>query len=262
MALQNIPFLDLMMDLSMLMVTQLAFGAFQPRRLIAAALLMSGCTALVEHLDLSPIFALLMHPAVLILSAGCITGARRPGRILEACMCMLCVGAAGAGFMMLGRRMMLFSALAGCGMLLFLLRRRRHENYRWNIEIYVEKDGLGASFPALIDTGNRLTEHRAFLPVLIVEASAMGEIPNHIAGLSPEQLQFLPFGVLGSSGELCSFRPDKVEIILPGQRSRAAPPCWVAVYPGHIPGSVRALAPPAFTQALKSRPSESQPEIK
>lgn len=245
--------LDLLMDFAMLLVVQLSFGSLRPRRLLAAAAVLAACTAAFLLLNLPPAHASLLHLPVFILSAQIATDERRPGRILEAAACMLCTGAAAAGFVSLGGGMAFPFAAAGAGLLLFLLRRRRHENYRWNIEVYVEKDGLGASFPALVDTGNRLREHESCLPVLIAEAGAMPRIAEHIRNLSPEQTQTLPFGVLGSTGEICCFQPDRVEIILPGRGRCCAPPCWVAVYPGRIPGSIRALAPPAFATVPETR---------
>lgn len=245
--------LDLAMDLGMLLTVQLAYGPLQPRRLLAAAAIMAACTALVEILKPPAAAAALMHLPVFLIAAKTATGEHRPGRILEAAACMFCAGAAAAGFISLGGGIAAPAAILGVPLLLFLLRRRRHENYRWNIEVYVEKDGLDASLPALIDTGNRLREHGSGLPVFIAEASALPQIAQHALRLPPEQKRILPFGVLGSTGEISCFLPDKLEIILPGRSRLPAPPCWVAVYPGRIPGSTRALAPPVFTKALETK---------
>jgi hypothetical protein len=194
------------------------------------------------------------HFPVFILAAGIVTGEYRTGRILEAAVCMFCTGAAAAGFVSLGNHAV-SAAIIGIPLLLFLLRSRRHENYRWSIEVYVEKDGLGASLPALIDTGNRLKEHESGLPVFIAEAGALSQIARHAQSLPQDQLRILPFGVLGSTGEITCFRPDRLEILLPGKKPIPAPPCWVAVYHGRIPGSTCALAPPAFTKALETKRS-------
>ena len=245
--------LELWMDLGMLLTVQLAYGSFRPIRILAAAGAMSLCTVIVGIWSPSPAVSALMHLPVLFIAAKLATGEHRPARILEAAVCMFCAGAAGAGFIALGKGNTFISVLPGIALLLFLLRRHRHENYRWNIEIHLEKDGLTASLPALIDTGNRLREHKSGLPVLIAEAGALAQIAQHVQTLPEDQLRMLPYGVLGSSGELGCFRPDKLEILLPGRGRIPAPPCWVAVYQGRIPGSTRALAPPEFTRALETK---------
>lgn len=243
--------IDLLMDLCMLATVQLAYGSLCLIRLFGAASLLAACTFLARILDLSGAIMIPLHLVVLILSSKIATGEQRPGRILEATACMFCTGAAAAGFLSLGGISAVPAVLAGIPVLLFLLRKRRHEKHAWNIEIYLEKDGLGATLPALIDTGNRLCEHESGLPVFIAEAAAIPKIADHAQSLPYEQTKTLPFGVLGSTGEISCFMPDRLEIILPGTGRRAAPPCWVAVYPGRIPGSIRALAPPAFTKALE-----------
>lgn len=251
MSLQASAILDLMMDLGMLLTVQLAFGSPRPWRLLASSGLLAACTALVTTLNLSPMAIAAVNFPLFLSAAAIATGELRLGRILEAAVCMFCTGAAAAGFLSIGNRAAAPAVILGLPLLLFLLRRRRHENFRWNIEVYVEKDGFCASLPALIDTGNRLREHKSGLPVFIAESSAIPQIAGHMQALPPEQLRLLPFGVLGSTGEICCFRPDRLEILLPGRGRVPAPSCWVAVYHGRIPGSTRALAPPAFTKALE-----------
>lgn len=245
--------LDLLMDLGMLLTAQLVFGTLHPLRLLAAAAAMGICSTLVNMLNPPGAAVALIHLPVFLLAASIVTGERRAGRILEAAACMFCTGAAAAGFISLGRHAAIPAVILGIPLMLYLFRKRRHENYRWNIEVYVEKDGLSASIPALIDTGNRLREHQSGLPVLIAEAGALPRIAQHMHTLSPDQLRILPFGVLGSTGEICCFLPDRLEILLPGKGPVPAPSCWVAVYPGRIPGSTRALAPPAFTKVFETK---------
>lgn len=251
--MQAVSAMDILMDLSMLATVQLAYGSLRPVRLFGAAMFLAACTFLVRLFGLSGALMVLAHLSVLLLSAKIASGEQRPARILEAAMCMFCAGAAAAGFITLGGDRAALTALPGFPLLLFLLRRRRHEKHAWNIEVYVEKDGLCATLPALIDTGNRLLEHESGLPVFIAEAAAIPQIARYAQRLPHNQTKTLPFGVLGSTGEISCFMPDRLEIILPGTGRRTAPPCWVAVYPGRIPGSTRALAPPSFTKALESQ---------
>lgn len=252
MSLQRFFSLDLLMDLSMLLTVQLAYGSMRPLRFFLAAGLLFICTLFVASVHPASSFIAGMHLPVFILAAGIATGERRPARILETAACMFLTGAVSAGLYSLGNGM---AALFGLPMLLFLLRSRRHESFRWNIEVYVERNGLHASLPALIDTGNRLREHCSGLPVFIAEASAMPQIAELAYQLPPEEIHTLPFGVLGSTGEINCFLPDKLEILVPGKGNIPAPPCWVAIYPGRIPGSTRALAPPAFIKVLEARRS-------
>lgn len=253
MSLQSFFYPDLLMDLGMLLTVQLAYGSLHAVRLMTGTAALAACTMLVQWFNPAPAVTALLHLPVFMLAAGITTGERRLGRILEASVCMFCTGAAAAGFISLGNRMSAYAVILGLPLLIFLLRRHRHENYRWNIEVYVEKDGLGASLPALIDTGNRLHEHASGLPVLIAEADSLPRIAQYVQSLPHDQLCILPFGALGSTGEICCFRPDRLEITVPGRGHIPAPPCWVGIYPGRIPGSTRALAPPSFTKALETK---------
>lgn len=247
MAIAFLP-MDLLMDLCALVIVQLAFDRIHLRRLLLAELLLAACTLAALALGKPPPALELL---VILVCAMVATGARRPLAIAEAAVCILCTFSAAAGIAALFPVPAPLLAPAGAILLLIILRRRRNVHLRWNIELMVEKDGTGDRFPALIDTGNRLREHRSGLPVLIVEQSAMPNLHALIEALGEAHTRTLPFGVLGGGGELRCFRPDRIEISAPGIRPRLAPDCWVAIYPGQIPGLTRALAPPAFAQAVE-----------
>lgn len=244
---------DFLMDLAMLVVVQLSFGSLQLKRLLIASCTLTLCTRLMLILNPPQFFATCLHPIIFLLSARLVLGAQRPQKILEAALCMFCAGAVLAGVLTLGSGVKPVCAAAGAALFAFLLRGRRHESYRWNIEVYIEKDGLNASFPALIDTGNRLREHRSGHPVLIVEARVISDLAKHIDSLPPDQTQTLPFGVLGAIGEIRCFQPDLVRIQLPARKPFPAPACWIAVFPGKIPGKTCALAPPSFATAIETK---------
>ena len=238
--------IDLAMDLCALCAVQLSFGSLRPRRLLLAEAILAACTL---------IFAAWRPPGpvaqltVYLLCASVLVGARRPLQAAEAAVGLLCAFAAAAGLATLCGGRLVALAPAGILTLLLLMRKRRNIKFRWDVELYVELDGAGDRFPALIDTGNRLRDRKSGLPVLIVEASA---IPNFAAAadrLDPSLARTLPFGVLGSFGELRCYRPDRVELRVPGTEFRPAPACLVAPFPGHIPGRTRALAPPEFADA-------------
>ena len=237
------PMIDLAMDLCALCAVQLGFGSFVPRRLLAAEAILAACSLLTAKLGPPGIAVRLAIP---LLSASVLVGARRPTQAAEAGICLLCAYAASAGLAALGGTVL---APLGALALLALVRRRRNARCRWNVELYVELGGAGDRFPALIDTGNRLRDHRSGLPVLIVEAAAVPRFAAMADRLGPSAGRSLPFGVLGSAGELRGFRPDRVEIWVDNQPPRIAPACLVAPFPGRIPGPTRALAPPEFIDA-------------
>lgn len=239
---------DFILDMSMLVAAQLSLSCMNLRRLFAAQLLLSVATLFLLSADNLK----WLHLPILVLSAAIATGERRPGRILEAAAAMFCTGAAAAGFFLMGGD--IAASLAGCALLVFLLRRHRHISHKWNIEIQIEKNGVVVSIPALIDTGNRLKEHASSLPVLIVQKSAVPELADEMDRLDPSEIRSLPYGVLGGAGEIKCFRPDQVTILLPNSVPRQAPACYLAVFPGRIPGRTCALAPPEFTEAAEDKP--------
>ena len=238
--------IELAMDLCALCAVQLGFGALRLRRLLLAEAVLSACTLVSSILGPPGPVAQL---AVYLLCASALVGTRRPRQVAEAAVVLLCAFAAAAGLATLCGGRLVALAPAGMLALMLLVRRRRNIKFRWDVELYVELNGAGDRFPALIDTGNRLRDRRSGLPVLIVEASA---VPNFAAAadrLDPSLARTLPFGVLGSCGELRCYRPDRVELCAPGLALRPAPACLVAPFPGRIPGRTRALAPPEFADA-------------
>ncbi len=241
--------MDLAMDLCSLVIVQLVFDRIHLKRLILSEILLCVCTIFSMCLG-KP--ALLVQAAVILACGALATGERRPIRIIEAAACLACTFGAAAGLAMLSSDNAVLYAPAGAMLLLLILRRRRNVHLRWNIELFVEKDGTSDYFPALIDTGNRLCERRSGLPVLIVESAAMPHLSALVDKLPKSQTRPLSFGVLGGSGEMRCFKPDKIEISAAGIHSRQAPDCWVAVFPGRIPGTTRALAPPEFVEAIQN----------
>lgn len=243
--------LDAVLDLCILAALQIIFGEMHPVRLIPVWLLMN-CAALL-CLAWENGCALLQLPAML-LGAAAITGDTRPSAILQTCGCMLALYAAAAGFHLLGGPA---AAICGICALTFLLRRRRHPRCQWNIDVELELDGLHLRFDALIDTGNRLRNPSGREPVLIVEAQAVPELAQHIRQMDPGRLEWVPFGVLGSGGEIGCFHPDEMRILLPGMNIPAQHYC-AAIYHGRIPGRIHALAPPEFADLIARAASKQK----
>lgn len=125
--------------------------------------------------------------------------------------------------------------------LLFSIRRKRLLS--WEVSVYLSFQGRSIQFRALIDTGNRLREPISGLPVLIAESSLLQELLPRRE--SAGHFRQVAFGGLGGSGTVPCFHPDRVWICRNNQLI-PAPEIWVAVYPGRIPGMLRALAPPSF----------------
>ena len=231
--------LDIGMDLCILVILQAALDRICFPRLLRAQAALCGFTLLFFAL---PQWKFLLQWMVFPAAAAFLLDSLRIRRILEGSAALFCGYAAAAGFCTLaGRRWTaVLAGLAAFG----LLMHRRHIRSRWNIEITIKKNGNTCRIPALIDTGNRLREHKSRLPVLIAEEDALFPIE-----IDPAECRTLPYGVLGSSGEIACFRADRIMI-----SGRSAPECWVAVFPGRIPGRIRALAPPEFADCTREKP--------
>lgn len=135
------------------------------------------------------------------------------------------------------------------------LRRRRAVT--WEVRVFLSAGGGEARFRALIDTGNRLREPISGLPVLICERAVLSDVlpPDYdqqaAAGV-PRAFRQVGYGALGGGGRLNCFRPELC-LVDYGNGFLKSPELWVAVYPGTMPGGVRALAPPVVAAAQTSR---------
>lgn len=235
---------DILMDLVLALAAQLCFGRFDARRLAITLLFMQMVTLLYLCFG-----SFLRHPALIALQAlgisGLVLGKCRFRKRLGCAAFVFCAAACAGGGMNIACIQHPAAGAAAVIILLFLAAPRRNIRYRWNIDVYLKSGGKQARIAALIDTGNRLREPISNRPVLIVEADALTE-----AFFEGKKLRMLRFGVLGSCGEIPAFRPDEVLICGPAGTLLSAPECFVAVYPGRIPGTARALAPPEFTEVL------------
>lgn len=253
MAIEEMFLLDLLMDMGILAAIQFSMDRPCPKRILRATLVLQGATALC-------ISASFLHAAVPLffpIAAFALLGRRRLKTILEAALALFCAYAACAGFMVVsGKRI---PAVLGCMLLLcLLLRRRRHIRNQWNIEIILEKNLCKCCFTALIDTGNRLKEHRSALPILIAEERV---IRKAVETISPDEYIPVPYGALGGCGEILCFRADALYIRCGNGRILSAPECLIGIYPSVIPGSTHALAPPEFAQCPAGRLFPNIPHI-
>ena len=235
---------DLCMDAAVLISVQLSFGRPSLKRFITALLCLQlstisyiGFGEFMRH----PFFTL---PFCLIASYFLIVP-RQFSRYLTCTICVFLAPATAAGMMALCGNGFCIFACAVFVLIPLLMRRRMHISYRWNIDVLLEDDGHELLFRALIDTGNKLKEPLSGLPVLIVSSEVL-----HQDLLAEKQFRYLKYGVLGSSGELPAFRGHSVRIRQFCGDFTAVPDCYIAVYPGKIPGGLQALAPPEFTEIL------------
>ncbi len=151
----------------------------------------------------------------------------------------------------------LFGALIGGGALLAVSSARRRRMVTWEVQVFLSVGGGEARFKALIDTGNRLREPLSGLPVLIAERTVLSDVLPEAydraveEGILPPGFRQVGYGALGGGGRLNCFRPE-LSLVDYGNGFLKSPDLWVAVYPGKMPGGVRALAPPIVGAAEPS----------
>ncbi|NLF27204.1 MAG: hypothetical protein GX592_04840 [Clostridiales bacterium] len=151
----------------------------------------------------------------------------------------------------------LLGALVGTGALVAVSSVRRKRIVTWEVQVFLSVNGGEARFKALIDTGNRLKEPLSGLPVLIVERAVLADVlPGNYDqcsanGAAPPGFRQVGYGALGGSGRLNCFQPE-LSLVDYGNGFLKSPDLWVAVYPGKMPGGVRALAPPIVGAAEPS----------
>ncbi len=130
-------------------------------------------------------------------------------------------------------------ALCGAALLTLMLTAKKPLSNDWQVRLAVNVDGRTSRFPALIDTGNRLREPLSGQPVVIAEARLLeGALPT-------SGWRELRFGAVGGGGRMACFKPSGLWIESRRGRTRA-PEAWIALSPGPLPGSARALAPAEF----------------
>lgn len=144
-------------------------------------------------------------------------------------------------------------ALLGAGALLAATALRKKRLVTWEVQVFLSAGGGEARFRALVDTGNRLREPFSGLPVLICERGVLADVlPAGYDALppggAPPGFRQVGYGALGGGGRMNCFRPELC-LVDYGNGYLKSPDLWVAVYPGKMPGGVRALAPPVVGAA-------------
>ncbi len=230
-------------DVALLGAAARALGLLRWRRVLACGALCALCGALAASrprpLAAPIVNLLLLAGASLWIAWGC------PARVHVKAAAFLAGGALLAGgasllpFWALRGPVAFPCALCGAALLTLLLAVKKPLSGDWQVRLSVNVDGRTARFPALIDTGNRLREPLSGQPVVIAEAQLLeGALPA-------SGWRELGFGAVGGDGRMACFKPSVLWI--EGRRGRTrAPEVWIALSPGPLPGSARALAPAEF----------------
>jgi len=239
--------INFFVDTALIAIVARADGCLRIRRVLTGGLISAVYSAVV--VTVSPRLA---HPAVqcaMVILLGLIVSGNpeihRWGTLSFHLICAtLMLG--GFGTLFLSRKVTGINTLIGAGLLLLHLFFRQHleRSAVWEVTVCLKFHGETAVFRALIDTGNRLHEPISGLPVLIAEQTLLKKM---FTGDSARRTRYrcVAFGGLGGDGTIPCFRPDEI-YIRRGEKLIPAPDVWVALYPGRIPGSNRALAPPSF----------------
>lgn len=236
--------INLTVDAALIAVVARANGCLKMRRILACAAMAASYAVLTRFLPR------LAHPAVQIALLALLAimvcddpDVRTWGAIAFQLFCgTAMLGGIGVLSPHSNRIRILFLG-GGLLILSILLSVRRQRLSTWEVTVSLTFRGKSVSFRALIDTGNRLREPVSGLPVLVAEKSLVDGLIDQDKDANGRRK--VSFGALGGSGTVECFHPDLV-LIRRGDHLVRAPEVWVAVYPGKIPGSSRALAPPSF----------------
>lgn len=238
-------FLNFLIDTALIAVIARSEGCFNLLRILSASLISA-----IYSLFVAVVVPSLAHPmiqlALLVLISLLIAGDSSPHKWLSISLrligSVMLLGGAATLLRVQTIPSVLIVLCFGLILVYVLFRTCNNRISNWEIKVFIQHNGTNVQFTALIDTGNRLEEPVSGLPVLIAESSVLsGLFPSK----QPLKCRRVAFNALGGTGTIPCFRPDAI-FIRRCERMIPAPNVWVAIYPGRIPGSNRALAPPCF----------------
>ena len=145
-----------------------------------------------------------------------------------------------------GQALLTLFAGALAGLACALASFRAFRSFPAYVRLRVSAGGHTRDFPALLDTGNTVTEALSGLAVLIADRRALGEIGKSAAE------RYVSYGAVGSNGEIGCVRPERMEYH-DGRGWVRAPDMWLGIYPGVLRGGAHALAPGALLTRLGRR---------
>ena len=227
---------NLVMNFAMLAAAARGILFISWERLLAASALGAFCALVSESLRLKA--------WIDALAAGCMLAAAFPNgwrnalgltaRVLTAAVVMREIAGEVAGFGGAAVPSLLVSAAFGSACV--CASSRAFRTFPAYVRIRVRAGGHTRNFPALLDTGNIVTEAASGLSVLIADKRALGKVGEFTTE------RFVRYGSVGSAGEIGCVRPETMEYH-DGQKWVRAPDMWLGIYPGVLRGGVHALAP-------------------
>ncbi len=244
------------MDFLAIAIVARSLGRVRWRRVGIAAALGALYAVIAQLPSLRFLGAVWMLPLISVMLAAIVLRVDSPRAAISGGFAILAGGVflGGTQFMAMrafstpGALAFALSALAGAAALMAATAFRRRRMVTWEVRVFLSAGGGEARFHALIDTGNRLREPLSGLPVLICERDVLADVlPAGYDALQPGEappgFRQVGYGALGGRGRLNCFQPELC-LVDYGNGFLKSPDMWVAVYPGKMPGGVRALAPP------------------
>ena len=225
-------------------------GPVQPVRVAVSALVSACASAAIHGAGLPDPFAGALVP----FSVFCALGWSRRGEWLRCLGWCALLSCAFAGCVLFVQRALPLRSMARspilAGPFLAAVWRVRKNGPLPESRLRMRVDtAMGtAEFTALIDTGNQLREPISARPVLIVSGACLkGVLESSLLSDDGQERLALGFRVvcyhtLNGSGRMRCFRPASVKRLRRG-RWIDAPPVWVGIYCGRLPGGADALAP-------------------
>ena len=121
----------------------------------------------------------------------------------------------------------------------------RAERERVRVVLRIRTKAGETDMCALVDTGNTLREAMTGLPVIVAEEKRMAACISGEESAPFGEVRKIRYETLGGGGEMKIIKPESVFICEKGYWSRCLD-SWIALYPGELPGSIGALAPPGL----------------
>lgn len=111
--------------------------------------------------------------------------------------------------------MTLLIATSVCYVLLrfmyFIIEKRAPKGYIYRLTVYI--DGTQIVCDALLDSGNALKDYFTSLPIIAVDKSLFGFLPEKVEDIPPKyKPRYIPVNTVSGDGMMLIIRPNKVKI--------------------------------------------------
>lgn len=254
-SVESVFFFNFALDVLALVAALRSRVRLRPARLFTAGLfgaLVGSYLAITEPADAVRVLSAIAAAPMMVriasggIGAQALIGASAALLAVSALMAALIGAVSGASLWAFFAAAALSALLAGAVM---GLRRKSLNTWEANVSLHFR--GARTCFRALVDTGNRLTEPLSGLPVMLVAHASIAALlpaefdPAEPLTTLPRGFRMVGYGGVGGAGQLGCFMPDALHADT-GRGFRRMGEIWIAVYPGRLPGSAKALAPPTF----------------